>query len=112
MKTRNGIAINLVSKQLTKWEDYMPKDITREDIKSWKQQHNEALQGLPSFMKEMSPIDITYPGCYFADRCRKHNLLSEDEIQNALFNMGRVAFTNIQGHWKYVMDKYNSLLEE
>jgi hypothetical protein len=109
MKTRNGVRITQVSKYLTKWEDFMPNDISKQDVERWKQEHKEALNGFPSFMQDITPIDITYTGCYFADRCRKNNLLSEGEIQKVLFTMGRVAFTNLRGHWEYVMNQYNNL---
>jgi hypothetical protein len=87
----------------------MPTDITKEDIISFKEQHDEALQDMPKMMRELISIDVTYPGCYFASRCRRDKLLPEDEINSELFRLGRCAFSNMSGQWELVMETLNEL---
>lgn len=100
---KHGVHISEVSDHVKKWVKYMPSDVTPEDVISFKQQHDEAIQNYPPMMASMVSKDVTYPGCYIASRLRAKGV-SEDDIQKLLFQLGGAAFFNQKTHWKLCMD--------
>lgn len=105
--TRNNIKITVVSKYLKKWEDYMPDDITRADVRAWNKAHLEVTMGglMPI------PIDCTYAGCYLESKIRKEKLLPKDEVDDLLFYLGTKSFMDGKHTWERAMKKYNELKE-
>jgi len=101
---KNGVNIKEVSKYVKTWTNYMPKDITSEDVISFKRQHEEASMG--GLLSMMISIDVTFPGCYIASRLRASGKVPEDDIQNLLFTLGRQAVSDQKGHWKRCMQAY------
>ena len=101
---KHGVNIKEVSKYVKTWTKYMPVDITKEDVASFKRQHDEASMG--GLLANLISIDVTFPGCYIASRLRESRKMSEDDIQGLLFTLGRVAAFDQKGHWKRCMQVY------
>lgn len=101
----NGIDITQVSDHLKEWYSYMPNDITLEDIVDFDRAHKAAIKEYPSFITQFMTKDVTFPGCYLASRLREKGI-SQQELDQLNFNLGRLAMMDAQGQWKRVMKIY------
>jgi hypothetical protein len=111
---RHGVHIKDVSDHLKTWPKYMPDDITHKYVKFLEEGRKHAMDSDPmlKFLETVISKDVSYAGSYVAWHIRSEKLLSEEKIDELLFNLGRSAFGDQKGHWKRCMAAYKSLKKE
>ena len=83
----------------------MPNDIIKEDVEIWKRIHDMlTFDGV-----EDVPIDVTCVGCYLGEKCEKEKLLTNDETEILLWELGGQSSRDRKGTWKRAMEKYDEL---
>lgn len=102
------VKVRDISDYATQWKSYMPRDITKAQVKEWTVAHNDVT------MNGMLPVpkDVTYSAMYIGAKIKEEKLLPDDEKDDLLFELGRQSLGDAKNAWKRAMKKLEQLRKE
>lgn len=99
-KLRNDVDITRISDYLIVWEDYMPTDITENEVKKWENDPNPSSH---------APKDARYAVSYMGSRLVNENIVDVEGAAHLTVALGVAMFFDKEHSWKIALDKMTEL---